>query len=73
MPSATVNARAATYSGLVKSPLSTSEKITSYRDATTYNNYYEFGTSKEEPAQKANTLRTSPWTVHGISYRVVAP
>jgi sulfoxide reductase catalytic subunit YedY len=58
-----VSARAATYSGLVKSPLSTNEKITSSRDATTYNNYYEFGTSKEEPAQKANTLKTSPWTV----------
>src|SRR5258706_9428166 len=58
-----VNAGAVTYGGLVKSPLSTSEKVTSYRDATTYNNYYEFGTSKEEPAQKAKTLKTSPWTV----------
>src|SRR5258707_339012 len=58
-----VNARAVTYNGLIKSPLSTNEKPTSYRDATTYNNYYEFGTSKEEPAQKAKTLKTSPWTV----------
>jgi sulfoxide reductase catalytic subunit YedY len=30
---------------------------------TTYNNYYEFGTDKSEPAQKAHTLKTSPWTV----------
>lgn len=46
-----------------KSPFSTSEKITPLRDVSNYNNYYEFGTSKEEPAQKAGTLRTSPWTV----------
>jgi sulfoxide reductase catalytic subunit YedY len=56
-------ARAATYTDLVKSPLSTSEKISSLHDVTTYNNYYEFGTRKEEPAEKAKTLRTSPWTV----------
>ena len=58
-----LNARAATYGGLARSPLSTNEKLTPYRDATNYNNYYEFGTSKEEPAQKAKTLKTSPWTV----------
>src|SRR5439155_1483456 len=58
-----LNARAATYGGLAKSPFSTNEKLTPYRDATNYNNYYEFGTSKEEPAQKAKTLKTSPWTV----------
>jgi sulfoxide reductase catalytic subunit YedY len=58
-----VNAGAVTYSGLVKSPFSTTEKPTSYRDATSYNNYYEFGTSKEDPARNAKTLKTSPWTV----------
>jgi methionine sulfoxide reductase catalytic subunit len=58
-----VNARAATFGGLVKSPFSTKEKLTPYRDVASYNNYYEFGTSKEEPAQKAKTLRTSPWSV----------
>src|SRR6476620_9158805 len=41
----------------------TMEKITAYKDATSYNNYYEFGTDKEDPAQNAHTLKTSPWTV----------
>ena len=39
------------------------EKITSYTDASTYNNYYEFGTDKADPAQYAHTLQTKPWTV----------
>jgi sulfoxide reductase catalytic subunit YedY len=39
------------------------EKITSYTDASTYNNYYEFGTDKADPAQNAHTLLTKPWTV----------
>src|SRR5690242_19519451 len=49
--------------GIVKSPLSTSEKQTPFSDVTHYNNYYEFGTSKEQPAELAKTLKTSPWTV----------
>jgi len=36
---------------------------TSYKDATTYNNFYEFGTDKSEPAQTAGSLKTRPWTV----------
>ena len=36
---------------------------TPYKDATTYNNYYEFGTDKSQPAQTAGSLRTHPWTV----------
>jgi len=47
----------------VKSPLSTSEKQTPYQAITTYNNYYEFGTDKSDPAKNAKTLRTRPWTV----------
>ena len=39
------------------------DKLTPYKDATTYNNFYEFGTDKSEPAQNAHTLRTRPWTV----------
>jgi len=39
------------------------EKLTSYSDATTYNNFYEFGTDKADPAQNAHTLKTRPWTV----------
>ena len=47
----------------VKSPLSTDEKPTPFRDVTHYNNFYEFGTKKEEPAELAKDFRTSPWTV----------
>jgi len=36
---------------------------TTYKDATTYNNFYEFGTDKSEPAQTAGSLKTKPWTV----------
>ena len=39
------------------------EKITEYKDATTYNNFYEFGTDKADPAKNADTLVTRPWTV----------
>ncbi|WP_374497812.1 protein-methionine-sulfoxide reductase catalytic subunit MsrP [Vogesella indigofera] len=46
-----------------KSPLSTSEKPNSRDDITSYNNYYEFGTGKDEPALYARRLKTRPWTV----------
>jgi len=39
------------------------EKVTDYKDATTYNNYYEFGTDKADPAKNASTLKTRPWSV----------
>ena len=41
----------------------TSETLTTERDATTYNNFYEFGTGKADPAQNAHTLKPSPWMV----------
>jgi sulfoxide reductase catalytic subunit YedY len=41
----------------------TMEKVTEYKDASTYNNFYEFGTDKSDPAQNAHTLKTRPWTV----------
>jgi sulfoxide reductase catalytic subunit YedY len=41
----------------------TMDKPTEYKDATSYNNYYEFGTDKSDPARNAHTLKTSPWTV----------
>jgi len=49
--------------GIKKSSLSTTETITPYKDVTHYNNYYEFGTSKDEPAQQAKNFRTRPWKV----------
>ena len=39
------------------------DKLTDYEDATTYNNYYEFGTDKDDPAEQAKNFRTKPWTV----------
>lgn len=39
------------------------DKPTSYKDATTYNNFYEFGTDKADPARHAGSLKTRPWTV----------
>ena len=41
----------------------TMDKSTDYKDASTYNNFYEFGTDKADPAQSAHTLKTSAWTV----------
>ena len=41
----------------------TMDKPTAYKDATTYNNFYEFGTDKSDPARQAHTLKTQPWTV----------
>jgi methionine sulfoxide reductase catalytic subunit len=41
----------------------TMEKVTDYKDASTYNNFYEFGTDKDDPAKNAKTLKTSPWAV----------
>ncbi|MCV2360419.1 protein-methionine-sulfoxide reductase catalytic subunit MsrP [Paucibacter sp. TC2R-5] len=39
------------------------DKPTSYQDASTYNNFYEFGTDKAEPARTAGSLKTRPWSV----------
>ncbi|HUF26836.1 MAG TPA: protein-methionine-sulfoxide reductase catalytic subunit MsrP [Gemmatimonadaceae bacterium] len=39
------------------------DKLTPYEDVTTYNNFYEFGTGKAEPARNARAFRTRPWTV----------
>jgi sulfoxide reductase catalytic subunit YedY len=39
------------------------DKLTPYDSVTTYNNYYEFGTDKSEPAEQARNLRTRPWKV----------
>ncbi len=48
----------------VKSPLSlTGDTPTSLQDITHYNNFYEFGTGKEDPARNAGSLKTRPWKV----------
>ena len=46
-----------------KSDFSTTEKLNSYQDVTTYNNFYEFGLDKADPARNAHTLKPRPWSV----------
>jgi len=41
----------------------TSEKLISYKDITTYNNYYEFGTDKEDPSNNSGKFKISPWSI----------
>ncbi len=53
-----LNAQTSTVAGAM-----TSEMLTPYKDATTYNNFYEFGTDKSDPGRNAHTLKTSPWSV----------
>jgi methionine sulfoxide reductase catalytic subunit len=65
---------AAKLSGVAKRPLSTDEKPTPYQDVTHYNNFYEFGTGKEQPAELAKNFHTSPWAINiegGASKRQV--
>jgi len=50
-------------SGVSKSPSSTSEKPTPFDLITHYNNFYEFGSDKEDPAANSGNFRTSPWTM----------
>jgi sulfoxide reductase catalytic subunit YedY len=51
--------------GVIPAPAGyrTDEALTRYEDATSYNNFYEFGTGKEDPAANAHTLRIRPWTL----------
>jgi sulfoxide reductase catalytic subunit YedY len=46
-----------------KSAFSTDEAQTPFDDITTYNNFYEFGTDKGDPARYASSLKTTPWSV----------
>src|ERR1700733_8083519 len=59
-----LTARAGTKLDRIKSPLSTTgEDLTSFNDITHYNNFYEFGVPKNQPAEPAGGLPTRPWTV----------
>ncbi len=49
--------------GFKKSTHSTNEAPNSFKDITTYNNFYEFGTDKSDPARHAHKLKVRPWTV----------
>ncbi|MEM8547884.1 MAG: protein-methionine-sulfoxide reductase catalytic subunit MsrP [Pseudomonadota bacterium] len=48
---------------VVASDYSTDESANSWEDVTTYNNFYEFGTGKADPARRAGTLEPRPWSV----------
>jgi sulfoxide reductase catalytic subunit YedY len=69
VPAAAFQARAAVlppsgeFEDLERWPGSLTEKPNSFEEITTYNNYYEFGTGKDDPARNAHTLVTEPWTV----------
>jgi methionine sulfoxide reductase catalytic subunit len=45
------------------SPFDTTEKQNSYKEITTYNNFYEFGLDKADPAKYAHTLKPRPWSI----------
>jgi len=62
MPSRTALA-ATKFDDLIKSPFSTTEKQNSYENVTHYNNFYEFGTDKGDPAKNAQKFNTSNWVV----------
>ena len=51
------------YANAARSPFSTDEAQTELKDITSYNNFYEFGTGKEDPAENAHSLKTAPWSV----------
>lgn len=48
---------------LASSPFSTDEELTTRQAATSYNNFYEFGTSKDDPVRNAHRMKTQPWTL----------
>ncbi len=60
------SARAQTGKGfpnLKKGAYPIGEASTPFKDVTSYNNFYEFGTGKEDPAENAGTLKPRPWSV----------
>lgn len=58
-----VPARGAPLPAIRNPTFSLGDPPTRFEDATTYNNFYEFGVDKDDPARLAHTLRTRPWTV----------
>ncbi|MDJ0793198.1 MAG: protein-methionine-sulfoxide reductase catalytic subunit MsrP [Woeseiaceae bacterium] len=55
--------RRARLESVTKSPFSTIETPNSYDDITTYNNFYEFGTGKDDPVVYARDFKPRPWTI----------
>ncbi len=65
-------AAAVKFENLGSSEFSTDDKQTSYDDVTSYNNFYEFGTGKNDPAAEAHRLTTRPWSL-SVSGECEAP
>jgi sulfoxide reductase catalytic subunit YedY len=64
LPAATIpTARLSKLPGVAKSDFSTDEAPSLYEDVTTYNNYYEFGTGKDDPYRNATDFEPRPWTI----------
>jgi sulfoxide reductase catalytic subunit YedY len=64
--------RGAKLPNIKKSQFSTDEKLNSFDDITSYNNYYEFGTDKDDPQRNAHRLVTRPWSIR-VDGMVKAP
>lgn len=63
MSFAEAKAEAKRYPNLPKSPFSTTDKLTDFSDISSYNNFYEFGTGKSDPAKRATNFKTEPWSI----------
>ena len=57
------HAQAKAFAGARKSAFSIGETPTPFKDVASYNNFYEFGTGKDDPAERAGTLKPRPWTL----------
>jgi sulfoxide reductase catalytic subunit YedY len=62
-PSAASAQRGRKLNNLAKSRFSTNERLNSYEEITGYNNFYEFGSNKEDPRIFARSFMTRPWTI----------
>lgn len=51
------------FGNIARSPYSTTDQQTPYKAVTSYNNFYEFGTGKDDPAADAKDFKPKPWTV----------
>ena len=63
MPSLAAAPHKQKIAGVAPSKYGLDEKPTSFEDVTSYNNFYEFGTGKGDPAESAGSLRPHPWTI----------
>jgi len=63
LPAVIATERRARLDGVVPSTYSTDEKQNSYKDVTTYNNYYEFGVNKSDPYRYSQDFRPRPWSI----------